>query len=294
MSKQQAQEVEETTDQNLDLDDQAAAAVEKLEEESRKLEGRKEAESADEDEQPSSEIIDLDGQDKFIFNGQEYTPEELNKAILRQSDYTRKTQKLAEEQKYIDNLQYDLEAVRSNPKLADQFKKTYPQKYHGYLEFLNTEAKTGSQDDKPESVEIKTLREEINFLKSKLGEFDQKIHEEQVEAENSRLDAVFEQLHGKYDLADEDAVLNRAQKLLDENKDNPSFHLTDKTWERLFRADHEFREKRYSERHKKLLEQQAKQGNRGLDGGAGGVAPGRPRKRISFDEATDQMIQDLS
>lgn len=244
----------------------------------------------------TGEIVDIDSLPKVRWNGKEYSPEDLNKMLLMQSDYTRKTQKLAEEKKFIDNLQYDLDNVRSNPELAEQFKKVYPEKYHAFLNIvLNNAAKTGPDEDESDDGRVpETLKKQIDALQKKLDSYDQKFHEEKVEAVNAQLDAIFTKLSGKYELADEDAIVNRAQRLIEENRDNPEFQMTDAAWERLFRADHEAREKRYSERQKKLIESQAKQGSRGIDGGPGGVAPGRPQKRMTLEEATEAMIQDLS
>lgn len=283
-----------TSDEGLDLAEKAAAAA--IEEETKAAEGRDQSEETETDE-TIDEIFNIDKHEKVVFNGKEYTPEQLNKAMLMQSDYTKKTQAIASERKYYDNLQYDLEAVAEDPRKADQFKKLYPEKFHGYLNFLNTGAQGSNSRDKSgdESGDlVAELKAELREVKSKLGEYDQKFHDEKVEAEDSRLDAIFTKLSGKYDLADEDAIVNRAQALIKQNQDNPHFRMTDAAWERLFKADHEARDKRYSERHKRLLEQQAKQGDRGADGGPGGAAPGRPRKRESMAEATERMIQDLS
>lgn len=270
----------------------ADQAIEALEQETKKAEGQ--AEELNEEAEKVAEAFDIDSADKVKFNGKEYTPDELNQMLLMQSDYTKKTQALAQERKYVDNLQYDLDNVRRNPQLAEDFKKLYPEKFHGYLDIiLNNPASNDESEDDLSDVEIKTLKGEIEALKNKLGEYDSKFHEEKVEATQAHLDAVFEKYQSKYDLADEDAVVNRAQRLLEENRDNPHFELTDGHWERLFRADHEMRDKRYSERHKKLLESQAEKGKLATDGGPGGVAPGREKKRMTFDEATEMAVQDF-
>jgi hypothetical protein len=277
------------------LADKAAAAVEALEAKTKEIEGQEEVEHTDPE---TGEVIDIDALPKVRWNGKEYTPEELNRMVLMQSDYTRKTQKLAEEKKFMDNLQYDLDNVRNTPELAEQFKKVYPEKYHAFLNIvLNNAAKTGPEVDESEDFSgtaAETLKKQINALQKKLDSYDQKFHEEKVEATNAQLDAIFTELGQKYDLADEDAIVNRAQRLLEENRDNPEFQMTKGAWERLFRADHEARDKRFSERQKRLIETQAKQGSRAVDGGPGGVAPGRAQKRMTLDEATEAMIQDLS
>lgn len=289
-------EVEETQDEGLDLGEQAAQAA--LAEEAAAAEGNKGGDEGGGSEGgENTGVLDIDSQEKVMFNGKEYTPEQLNKMLMMQSDYTKKTQAIASEKKYYDNLQYDLDAVRENPEKAAQFKKLYPEKFHVYLDFLNTGAQDSTNRDKSGgSTDQRTeaLLQKIDNLESKLSQYDQKFHDEKVDAENARLDAVFEKLSGEFDLADEDAVLNKAQALIDANKDNPEFRMTDSAWKRLFKADHEARDKRYSERHRKLLEKQAKQGDRGNDGGPGGAAPGRPRKRETMAEATERMIQDLS
>lgn len=246
-----------------------------------------------EDPKPS-EIVDIDGQDKIMFRGKEYTPEELDKSILRQSDYTRKTQSLAENRKYYDNLHYDLANVRNNPEMADQFRQIYPESFHTYLDLVEN---TGHQEDSDLDLESDTisgpLQKKLESMQNKIDSYDRKFQDEKIEATNARLDAVFEKLGQKYDLADEDAIVNKAQRLLEDNKANPNFELTNSAWERLFRNDHEARDTAYSSRQKRLLDAQAEQGNKGNDGGPGGVPPGRERKRLSFDEATDMAIQDL-
>ena len=58
---------------------------------------------------------------------------------MRMKDYTQKTQRLspiAKEQKYIENIDADLQAVIANPSLAQQFKQVYPQKYHFLVDRL--------------------------------------------------------------------------------------------------------------------------------------------------------------
>src|SRR3954464_16064772 len=88
-------------------------------------------------EQPKTpEMVDLESLEKFRYAGREMTPKELQQAVMLQSDYTRKTQQLAEERKYYDNLSADLSAVAQNPQLAAKFKEVYPEKFHDYLAYV--------------------------------------------------------------------------------------------------------------------------------------------------------------
>jgi hypothetical protein len=85
----------------------------------------KEVESASADQAPQSSqtqgdeqkslqqaILDLSKAEKFIFNGKEMTPKDLEKGFMLEADYRRKTQELAETRKYAENIHADL---RSGP-----------------------------------------------------------------------------------------------------------------------------------------------------------------------------------
>jgi GTP-dependent phosphoenolpyruvate carboxykinase len=64
-------------------------------------------------EQP--DLTDLDSVDRFRFAGREWTRDELQKSILMQNDYTRKTQEISETRKYYEHLQSDLPKVLRDP-----------------------------------------------------------------------------------------------------------------------------------------------------------------------------------
>ena len=292
MSEQNAPNTANEPNVNPDMS-LADKAVNAITEATKKAEGQAEDLKAETDK--VNEIIEIDALDKVKFNGKEYSPDELNRMLLRQEDYTKKTQILANERKFIDNLQYDLDNVRANPQLADQFKQIYPDKFHHLVDYaLNTGPKPENElDDDFESSDITvSLKKKVDELENKLSQYDAKFHDEKVDAAQAQLDAVFNTLGQKYDLADEDAVINRAQRMLAENAENPHFEMTQAHWDRLFRADHESRENRYSERQKKLVESQAERGKLAIDGGSGGQGPGRARKRMTFDEATEMAVED--
>ena len=68
-------------------------------------------------------IPDLEKLAKFRYKGKTLTLDDLQKMGMMQNDYQKKTQELAKERKYWDNLDSDLGNVRDNPKLANEFKK---------------------------------------------------------------------------------------------------------------------------------------------------------------------------
>lgn len=283
------EKTQETIDKGTDLAEQAAEAATK------KTSAPEETATAQE-MKDEAQVVEIDGLDKVVFRGKEYTPEEFDRAMLRQADYTKKTQEIASLKKYWQNLKADLEQVAANPHLADRFKQVYPEQFHDFITFaLNTGQYSGADDYADESnFDVKSLKREFEeMLQNKLKPFEEKIHNEKVEAAYSQLDTTLNKLGEKYDFAVEDAVLNKAQQLIEQNEGNPNFQMTDAAWERLYRMDHEQREKAYNEKHKKRLQKQAEKGNKAVDGGPGGQAVGRERKKMSFDEATEMAIQDL-
>ena len=102
-------------------------------------------------------IYDLEKLSKFKYQGQELTPKDLEAMILRQKDYTQKTQALSKEresfqseQKFYENLYYDLNNVKNNPQLANEFIKIYPEKFHEYLkQVLGQTDQTQKQEQRP-------------------------------------------------------------------------------------------------------------------------------------------------
>ncbi len=81
-------------------------------------------------------ILNLDGASKFKFGGKEWTPEQLQKSMMLHSDYTKKTQAVAQTAKYYDNLDADLDFIRTSPNKTEaiqMFMQTYPKAFHKYL-----------------------------------------------------------------------------------------------------------------------------------------------------------------
>ena len=268
------------------------------------------SEKGDEQTEGNSDIIELDGADKIKFRGQEYTPEELDQAMLRQSDYTRKSQDVANDRKeieshqnYIDNVAVDLERIRANPALADQFKQVYPEQYHRYLKFVGTPGQVkGKQGDAennltnlpPEVTEKLRKLDTLEAKMDKLDRFEQTFRVREVEAADKVLDVVFDKFGKEYPYAVEDSILNTAQSMLEANKDNPKFEITNAAWGRMFKQSNEFYQKRWDKTHGGQVDAQLEASKKASDSGPGGAAPGRqPAKAQTFDEASESMIRDL-
>src|SRR6185312_9675318 len=85
-------------------------------------------------ENTQSQVTDIDGLSEFTFQGEKYTPEKWHKIYSEYQTYSQQAKEWTEEKKFIDNLEVDLATVLERPELAQQFKATYPQKYHAILD----------------------------------------------------------------------------------------------------------------------------------------------------------------
>jgi hypothetical protein len=222
------------------------------------------------------EVLDLDSVDKFKWGGREWTPKDLNGAILMQSDYTRKTQALAEERKYYDNLKVDLDSVDKNPALVAEFKKVYPEKFHYLVDkWAPKPAQVGSSSIDP------SIMEKLN----KVDAIEQRILEREVQSINAELDAKFSTLSKKYPLADEEAVVSRAQAVL-----NKGERLNDQVWDSLWKQVHDRNKKLFDTQYSQMVKTQKSAGNKAKDMASGGGIPGQaPRNFKTIKEASEAL-----
>lgn len=243
--------------------------------------------------------IDLDSLDSFTFQGKKYTPEELRGEVMMRKEFTKKTQELKKFEKFEKNLQFDLDFVRKNPESSERFKQIYPDKYHALLDVI-LEQDESARDSGKDIAQVdlqdlpKPLLNKVKELEDKLESVDRYFYEQKVQANQSLVNKVFSENSDKYPYANEHSVTNKALSLMDMNKDNPEFEMSDATWDRLFKLDHQENEKRFTELYKKRVDAQLLKSEKAKDSGPGGLAPGRERKKIAFGDIADIMIQDLS
>lgn len=229
------------------------------------------------------DVLDLDSVQKFKFGGREWTPKDFQGAYMMQSDYTRKTQALAEERKFYDNLQVDLDAVKRNPALSEQFKSIYPDKFHKLLGYVSPETpkapvanETGKQSADPE-------------LLSRLEAVEADFKERKIQAINAELDNTFKSLSEKYPFADEESAIARGQALL-----NKGQALDKDTWDKIWKSVHDkqvaIAEKHYSQK----INNQKNANKAGADVGKGGSTPAQPPKQIrTIKEASEHALREL-
>lgn len=246
-------------------------------------------------EQPGESVLDLDSVQKFRFEGREWSPKDFRQAHMMHADYTRKTQQLAEERKYYDNLQDDLERVKANPQLAEKFRSIYPEKFHKFLGYVSpAQAASAAQGQNQGSTQGQAPTDPA--LMSRIEAIEKQYRDQQAAAIDAELEAKFGTLSKKYPLADEESVIARAEALLSRAKEtgDKDFKLTDATWDRLWKADQERHEGRYKSHYSKQIQKQSAFNQKGKDAASGGGVPGQaPKQFRSIKDASAAALADM-
>lgn len=229
------------------------------------------------------QMIELESQNKFRFGGKEWTPKEFQGAYMMQADYTRKTQQLAEERKYYDNLSADLAAVKGNPGLEAKFKEIYPTKFHAYLDYV-----AQKQAQQPGQQNQQQYNNDPQLLK-RFEAIESEMNDRKMQAINAELDARFKTLSEKYPLADEEAAVARAQAL-----HARGIKLDDKTWDQIWKAVSDKNELVFKKYGAAQVNKQKSANQRGKDAAPGGGIPGQaPRQPKNIKEATKFALEEL-
>lgn len=237
--------------------------------------------------QPASQtqdMIDLESQNKFRFGGKEWTPKEFQGAYMMQADYTRKTQQLAEERKYYDNLNADLAEVKKNPALEAKFREIYPAKYHAYLDYV-----AQKQQPQPGNQQNQYANIDPAYMK-RFESLEADMNSRKVQAINAELDARFKSLSEKYPLADEEAAIARAQAL-----HSKGVQLNDKVWDQIWKAVSDKNQEVFKRYGAAQVNKQKNANQRGKDAAPGGGIPGQaPVKPRTIKEASKFALEEIN
>lgn len=237
-------------------------------------------------------ILDLESAQKFKFNNREWTPEQLKKSMMLHSDYTKKTQSLAETRKYYDNLEYDLDFIKQSPNKQEAmqaFMSTYPKEFHRYLSLVGGSDQAAALQTQQQNMQLPPeLMKDLEMVKSY-------VQEKETQAIEAQLENTFASLSKKYPEGDEDIVLARAQALLDAKRETePGFRITNEIWDKLWKSSHEKNLSKYEARQKGILEKQ-RASNQSFKGPAnGGGTPGQAPQRMNMKQATEYAVQTLT
>lgn len=235
-----------------------------------------------------ADLIDLDKIEKFRLHGEEWTKDKLGSAMLRQADYTRKTQEFSKERKFYDNLAYDIHNVLQNPALVEQFKKIYPEKFHQYLEpysryFPQTKPTPANGSQQPQLDPQ---------LMTRINQIESRFHEQEVKAADQMIDGLFKKYSAQYPFADESSVISRALAMMENKKaSGEKEDLTQKEWDSVFKSENERVHKLAEAKYKETVDKQLKANRKGKDGAAGGSLPGQSPVRMTMKEATEAAIK---
>lgn len=224
-------------------------------------------------------LVDLDGVERFKFAGREWKPDELKNSYMMHSDYTRKTQEIASERKYFDNLSYDLDKVRGNPALAEEFKKVYPEKFHAYLRYVHQEQKAGAVQGQSADPQ----------LMSRLESIEKALHEKEVQSIEAKLDLTFNKLSQKYPMADQGVVISLATSLADKGQ-----KIDDAMWDKIFKAANDRIQGLAEKHYKTKVTNQIEANRRGKDSAAGGGIPGQAPQKLKMKDVAQTIINDLT
>lgn len=238
-------------------------------------------------------IADLEKMDKFKLDGQEWTLKDLKAAIMRQKDYTQKTMSLSEERKslqeekrFYENLAWDLDKVKANPALANEFVRVYPKQFHKYaeeyLKAQNESQQQSVQGQKPQpQVDVQTL--------SRLDQLEKVFQAQEVQKNEKLIEQTMAKLSEKYpDAANfKEMVLGRAFEA-----HSGGVTLTDEVWENIYKQVNSEVEGLLKAKYGNLVKKQTEANAKARDVGVGGGTAGRaPVKFTRFDDLAKHAEQ---
>lgn len=235
-------------------------------------------------------VFDLDKAEKFRFDGKEMTRKEFNAYVMRQKDYTEKTQRLAEERrtfdsqreeekKYDANLLIDIENVRRNPALAGEFIKVYPERYHGYLkQALGINSSQSSQTGQSNQPQIPVeLMSEVQQLKTF-------VHAQEVAKAEADIESNLNRALSTYTFVDEkEKKAVRIEAIAEAFElHNRGVKITSEMWDNFIKESYEARLESHKAYYANLVNKQTQANSKSRDVGGGGGTPGMAPKQ-KFD-----------
>jgi hypothetical protein len=251
--------------------------------------------SVDAKAEAQAQIAELEKIGTFKYQGKTWSVGELEKAMLRQQDYTKKTQSVAEERKaieedrkYYDNLYYDLEKVKANPSLANEFVSLYPEKFHSYLESVLANTNT-QMPQQAETRQTPTYAQPDIKLLSRLDRLEKTYQQQEVEKTTQEIQKTMDGLSKKYPDALPEVCLARAYEA-----HNAKVKMTPEVWEDIYKTSDKQMKDWAKARYGELVNKQKTANEKARDVDPGGGTLGRaPKVFKKFDDITNNMIESL-
>jgi len=241
-------------------------------------------------------VLDLSKAEKFLIEGKEYTWDQLNKERLLMSDYTRKTQELANERRAIEeqrtfneHFRADLPKVLQDPSLLSEMAKHYPQEFvqlaQSFLDMTPRQQQQVMQQQGMQQFDPSTIQKYVEPLVKPLQE---KLDRYETEKLVSQLDSVYTQMKAKYPSAEEEFVTARLRAL-----DDQKVPITDQRIEEVFKYFHDRDVQAKDAYHKEQLKKQSEANKKAKDVASGGGTPGLAPKRLKLGEVQNALLDHL-
>ena len=241
-------------------------------------------------------LTDLDKLERFRFAGREWTPKELKSAHLMHSDYTKKTQELAETRKYADNFAADLQTVLSDRARLEEFRRIYPKEFVAVAERIlaGQPGQPNASPAQPTSTDPLKDHPEFLRMRGELNEWKQEKEKAEIAANQSWLDNQFATLSKRYPFADHEVVTARAEVAMRNGTQLKPDDAGQSVLEKLFKQNDAEVKARWEKHYKEKVNQQLEAGKRGRDVGSGGGTPtGAPKGFKTIKEATAAFLNDI-
>ncbi len=253
-------------------------------------------------------IAELEKMDKFKFDGQEWTAKDLRDAILRQKDYTKKTQEVAQTRKQYEteketynklrsNYLADMRIVRNNqhrPEVISEFMKHYGS-YPEFVERLkedlhNSQGQQGQQ-------QTQQAQPAIDFdTANRLATLERFYHDQEVAKNETQINTTIDRLTTKYPDAIPEMAIGRVFEAYTQLlKNDPNAKLSSEMWEDTFKTVDQFMKDRVATMYKSKQQEQLKANKRAGDVSTGGGTPGRaPQKFKRLKDVAAFAERDLT
>ena len=258
------------------------------------------ASNSNESRQNISAIQDLEKLEKFMYKGKEWTTADLEKAILRQQDYTRKTQSLSDErkayeserqneEKYYNNLHWDLLAVANNPNLAAKFLEVYPEKFHTYLKETLTKT-SGQQNSQNQNYNQQQNQVPDVEMMSKVQKLEQFYNEQQTAKVTADINQSIDKYSKQYKDAIPELVIGRVYEAY-----NNGVKVDDALWASTFeKVDVEMKQL-LRDRYGSLVKAQKAANSKGRDvDSGGGTVSNAPTKFKNIGDVTKNALKEIT
>ncbi len=222
--------------------------------------------------------FELDKYEKFKWEGKDWSKKDFKEALLRNEDYTRKTQEISQERKYYANLKADLESVRRQPALEAKFREIYPEQFHYVLDLIRNGSSQASHPNQqqPQPGQGQDLDPR---LVSRIDQIEKLVTEDKVQAQMAKLEAQDKSFQAKYKRADLDRVYRHAEKLADKGE-----KLTEEAWEKIWKTEHDRGEATFKAWQKEQFENQKNANKQARDTASGGGIPGQAPQKTSLKD----------